>query len=226
MTLLSESLINFYLERPVQPVLPAGIGLMNPYSTREVRRIVRRFYKQYYADANTRIPLVGINPGRFGAGITGITFTDPIRLATVCGISNTFSKRQELSSVFIYQFISRFGGPQAFFSKFFLSAVFPLGFTRNGKNLNYYDDRALLEALEDQIVDSMKTQLEIIGSPDTLICLGEGKNYRYLEQLNDRLGMVKKIIPLPHPRWVMQYRYKRRGEYVERYLETARQSIA
>ena len=101
MTLLSDRLIRFYLERPEVPDLPPGIELMNPYRNEEVRRIVTRFYECFYADTNPRIPLVGINPGRFGAGITGITFTDPIRLATVCGISNTFSKRQELSSVFI-----------------------------------------------------------------------------------------------------------------------------
>ena len=46
--------------------------------------------------------LLGINPGRFGGGVTGIPFTDPIRLQNVCGIENNFEKKQELSSVFIY----------------------------------------------------------------------------------------------------------------------------
>jgi len=225
MALLSDRLIRFYLELPVEIKLPQGIGLLNPYRTSEVQRIVNEFYNRYYNDNLPRIPLFGINPGRFGAGITGITFTDPLRLETVCGITNTFNKRQELSSVFIYDYISGSGGPEAFFSKFYLTAAYPLGFTRNGKNLNYYDDRALLGGLEEQIAGSIKTQLQLIGSPDTMICLGEGKNYQYLAKLNQRLQFVKQIIPLPHPRWVMQYRYKSRGEYVEKYLEASRQSM-
>ncbi len=226
MSLLSEKLIRFYLDLPAELDLPEDVGLMNPYRTQEVRRIVNEFFRRYYSDTEPRIPLVGINPGRFGAGITGITFTDPVRLEEVCGISNPFSKRQELSSVFIYDFISGFGGAEAFFSKFFLSAVFPLGFTRKGKNLNYYDDRLLMEFLEEQIAESIKTQLQIIGMPDTMICLGEGKNYKYLLELNRRLQLVKEIIPLPHPRWIMQYRYKRREEYISAYLKAVRKCIS
>ena len=226
MTLLSEKLIRFYTDLPAELDLPDDVGLMNPYRTEEVRRIVSEFFKRYYSDTEERIPLVGINPGRFGAGITGITFTDPLRLEKICGISNSFSKRQELSSVFIYDFISSFGGAEAFFSKFFLSAVFPLGFTRKGKNLNYYDDRYLLELLDEQIAESIRMQLEIIGNPDTIICLGEGKNYKYLVKLNQRLQLVKEIIPLPHPRWVMQYRYKRREEYISAYLTAVRRCLS
>jgi len=225
MALISEKLIRFYLNLPAELDLPEDVGLMNPYRTKEVSRIVSEFFERYYSDSGTRIPLIGINPGRFGAGITGITFTDPVRLEDVCGISNSFNKRQELSSVFIYDFISGFGGPEAFYSKFYLFAVFPLGFTRKGKNLNYYDDKLLLERLEEQIASSIKTQLQIIGNPDIIICLGEGKNYQYLLKLNQRLQLVKEIIPLPHPRWVMQYRYKSREKYLEKYLDAARESI-
>lgn len=39
--------------------------------------------------------ILGINPGRFGAGTTGIAFIDPIRLENECGINNSFPKKVE-----------------------------------------------------------------------------------------------------------------------------------
>jgi hypothetical protein len=191
---------------------------MNPYRTGEVADIVDRFFRKYYHDLCGRIPLLGINPGRFGAGITGITFTDPVRLESVCGISSSLKKRQELSSVFIYDLIEAFGGAEAFFSRFILSAVCPLGFVKDGRNLNYYDSRALLTSLEGFIMQSLQDFLGIIGKPSVIVCLGEGKNYGYLSGLNKKLGLAKEIIPLPHPRWVMQYRYPSRNGYIEKYL--------
>ncbi len=41
-----------------------------------------------------RYLILGINPGRFGGGITGIPFTDPIRLQNICGIENDFQKNK------------------------------------------------------------------------------------------------------------------------------------
>jgi hypothetical protein len=37
--------------------------------------------------------------------------------------------------------------------------------------------------------------------------------------MNERYGFFKEIIPLPHPRWVMQYRLKRMQEFIDLYLE-------
>ena len=71
-----------------------------------------------------------------GAGVTGIPFTDPLCLEQNCGIQNPFDKRPELSSDFIYRFISAYGSAESFYSKFLISSLCPLGFVRNGKNLN------------------------------------------------------------------------------------------
>src|SRR5687768_18158258 len=40
-----------------------------------------------------------------------------------------------------------YGGCDKFYSDFFITAVSPLGFVKNGKNVNYYDDRELLYAV-------------------------------------------------------------------------------
>ena len=63
------------------------------------------FYQKYYTDSQPRNFMFGINPGRFGAGITGVPFTDPVRLETECGIQNDFPKKQELSAQFVWMFI-------------------------------------------------------------------------------------------------------------------------
>lgn len=107
---------------------------MNPYRNPEVRQYVKRFLQRYYSDNRRRIAVFGINPGRFGAGITGITFTDPVALETLCGILNDLPKKREPSSVFVYAFAERFGGPAKLFRDFFLTAVSPLGFTKDGRN--------------------------------------------------------------------------------------------
>jgi hypothetical protein len=218
MKTFADRAIHFYSNLSIKTALPAGSEIMNPYENQSVKDIVTAFFTRFFDDQLDRVLLLGINPGRFGAGITGITFTDPIRLEEDCQIPNGFEKRAELSSRFIYEVISSYGGCQAFYQRFFLSAVSPLGFVRDGKNLNYYDERDLENALGDFIESSLRYQLKLGIRRDTAICLGEGKNMKYLEKLNRELKLFGKIIPLPHPRWVMQYRYKRKEEFIGKYL--------
>ena len=219
MKTFAERAIQFYDKLQVKTSLPAGAEILNPYKNPEVKEIVKAFFTRFYNDRKERVVLLGINPGRLGAGITGITFTDPIRLEEDCLIPNGFEKRAELSSRFIYDVISSYGGCQAFYQRFFLSAVSPLGFVRDGKNLNYYENKGLETGLESFIESTLLTQLDLGLRKDKAICLGEGKNMKYLAKLNGKLNLFGEIISLPHPRWVMQYRYKRRGEFIGKYLE-------
>ena len=219
MRTFADRAIHFYKDLRINTSLPAGSEILNPYENPAVKDIVTSFFTRFYDDRQDRVILLGINPGRFGAGITGITFTDPIRLEEDCQIPNGFEKRAELSSRFIYDVISSYGGCQAFYQHFFLSAVSPLGFVRDGKNLNYYDDRELEAALGKFIESSLRDQIDLGIRKDKAICLGEGKNMKYLEKLNKKLDLFGEIISLPHPRWVMQYRFKRKEEFIEKYLE-------
>lgn len=219
---LSDKLRDFFFNLHLDIPLPAGVEVMNPYSVSHVRDICSQFFEKYFSDDRKRILLLGINPGRFGAGVTGITFTDPIRLDQECGIRNDLPKKPELSSVFIYEIIREFGGPAEFYSHFLLSAICPLGFISSGKNINYYDSKHLSFVLRDFIADTLKQQFSIAGSPDTAICLGEGKNYDYLTSLNKDLQLFKEIIPLPHPRWIMQYRFRKKSDYMLEYLRILR----
>ncbi|MCD6598413.1 MAG: DUF4918 family protein [Bacteroidales bacterium] len=214
----------FHLNSPVG--LPDGIETMNPYKNQETQKICTEFYLKYYSDNKPRTFIIGINPGRFGAGITGIPFTDPIRLESECSILNHFVKKQELSSVFIYEMIRSFGGPDEFYSNFYFTSVSPLGFVADGKNLNYYDQKNLQDSLLPFMVESLNAQLEFGSNKHAAICLGGGKNFKFLQKFNEQHKFFNQIIPLPHPRFVMQYRYKKRFEFVEEYLIALKKAIS
>ena len=55
--------------------LPERVEMLYPFERIEVKKAVDEFYQKYYSDGGPRIILLGINPGRFGAGVTGITFS-------------------------------------------------------------------------------------------------------------------------------------------------------
>ncbi len=204
----SDRVLKFYQSLDISGKLPQGIEVMNPYHKEEVMEACRTFYNKFYDDTRGRRLILGINPGRFGAGITGIPFTDPIRLEKNCSIPNAFDKRSELSSDFIYQLIDRMGGPEHFYTHFYIGAVSPLGFIREGKNFNYYDSRDLMHFLKKFIVKNLVDQVGLGINSRKCFCLGQGKNYEYLKFLNNELKLFSEIVPLPHPRWVMQYRRK------------------
>jgi len=209
--------------RPPDIALPPGFEWLFPYDNPETMQALTAFYERFYADNRARSFIFGINPGRFGAGVTGVPFTDPIRLATECGIENGFQKKAELSSAFVWEFIRAYGGAAAFCRDFYITSLSPLGFVKDGKNINYYDDRQLQKAAEPFIAWNIRTQLDFGGQRDTALCLGEGQNFAFFQKLNATHGFFKEIVPLPHPRWVMQYRRKRMDEFVDRYVATLRE---
>lgn len=214
----SKYVLSFYKSLQLNAALPSGVEALNPYQNAEAFKLCEKFYTRFYNDSAERTIIIGINPGRFGGGLTGIPFTDPIRLEKICGIANSLDKKPELSSDFIYRMIEAYGGVDKFYSKFFFSAVSSLGFTKDGKNLNYYDQKDLQEAIYDFIVQSLKQQLKFGINREIALCLGEGQNFKFLSKLNTEHQFFKKIIPLPHPRFIMQYRRKRLDEFIAHYV--------
>lgn len=176
--------------------------------------VCARFYNKYYNDERGRRIILGINPGRFGAGITGIPFTDPVRLTQNCQIEHGFDLKPELSSDFVYRLIDAMGGPLHFYSHYYIGAVSPLGFVKDGKNYNYYDSKPLMHSLKGFITKCLVEQIGLGINSRNCYCLGQGKNYEYLLQLNNELNLFDKIIPLPHPRWVMQYKRRELDKYL------------
>jgi len=217
--LIANKILSFLKELELNICLPKDIEVMNPFKDTTATPFYTQFYNKYYNDSLQRKMIVGINPGRFGGGITGIPFTDPIRLKNECGIENYFQPKPELSSIFVYDVIDAFGGPEKFYKNFYITAASPLGFTRHNKNLNYYDDKILQGAIKDFIIDCMNKQLSFEIDKKVAFCLGDGKNFKYLSKLNEEQKFFNKIIPLPHPRFIMQYKLKKKAAYIQTYLE-------
>ena len=151
----SEKILNFFSELTIDCPLPKDVKVLHPYQDIQVFNLCKQFYQQYYSDTKQRQLIIGINPGRLGGGLTGIPFTDPHKLETYCNIANTLKKKSELSADFVYRVIVAYGGPKEFFSRFYFSSVSPLGFTKDGKNLNYYDIPELQSKLKPFIMWSV-----------------------------------------------------------------------
>lgn len=217
MTTYADQILSFleHLRPPKQ--LPAGVEVMNPYREKPAWKATTEFYQKYYADNSPRILIIGINPGRLGGGITGIPFTDPVNLSQECGIANDFQKRPELSSRFIYRMINSMGGTTKFYRRFFITSTSPLGFVRDGKNVNYYDLPELQNSWEKFMVECLRKQMDFKSVSRVAFVLGQGKNSQYLHNLNARHHFFQELEILPHPRWVMQYRLKRIDEFLDVY---------
>jgi len=206
--------------------LPEGINILNPFRGEDdyILQVSSAFYRKFYSDNSPRHLILGINPGRFGAGFTGVPFTDTKRLTAECGIQYTGRQTHEPSSVFVYEMIRAYGGPEKFYSRFYITSVCPLGFTQTGhsgreKNYNYYDRPDLTAAVDEFIIENIRKQIAIGVMTDVCFCLGTGKNEKFLLALNAKHKFFGKIIALEHPRFIMQYRSKSMRDYIGKYLQ-------
>ena len=221
---LHESILDFLFKLEIGVSLPRNVEALNPYLKKEVRDICTDFYSKFYYDKNERSLIVGINPGRLGAGTTGVPFTDSIRLETVCGIDAREITTREPSSIFVYDVIEAFGGVREFYNQFLITSLCPLGFVQknekgNWVNYNFYDDKALSARLEGFMSKSMQEQIDMGVKTDKAYCLGRGKNFKHFNKLNNKYGWFDEIVPLDHPRYIVQYRSKSIPQYIDHYLQ-------
>ena len=224
MKTFAEKVINFNKHLDFREALPDGISLMNPFKDdKNILPVSSAFYRKYYSDHASRYLILGINPGRFGAGVTGIPFTDPKRLIEKCGLEFHGELKHEPSSVFVYEVIDAFGGATAFYRKFYINSVCPLGFTATGSagkevNFNYYDNKELTEAVHDFIIWNIRQQISMGINTDVCFCFGTGKNESFLRKLNEENKFFGKIVGLEHPRFVMQYKARSKQFYIDKYI--------
>ncbi|MCB0666616.1 MAG: DUF4918 family protein [Saprospiraceae bacterium] len=225
METFADKILNYHFSLSTDISLPEKVEWLYPYESGEVRDAMTRFFSKYFSDGEQRVVLLGINPGRFGAGVTGIPFTDPIRMEEECNLENSFDKRQELSSVFVYDFIRAIGGVEYFYSQFYITSICPLGFVKNGKNYNYYDSNDLTSAIMPMILENLRKHISFGVRTDIAFSMGQGKNFAFLQKLNEEYKFFKKLIPLPHPRWVMQYRLKRKDHFIDEYVSKLKSAL-
>jgi hypothetical protein len=225
MSTFSDRAISFYESLSAPRGLPRKIQVMEPHKDVEVMRYTRAFLKKFFSDNRKRVLVLGINPGRFGSGMTGIPFTDPTALRDKCGIPNELDDHKETSSTFMYQFIDTWGHIDDFYARFFISAMCPLGFMKDGKNYNYYDDPILFKRTKEFIVATLRQQIDF-GVSDTVIILGTGKNKKAFLDLNNELGLFKRVFAVEHPRFIMQYKRASMKNYLTKYKDIFTEALS
>ena len=224
MNTFAERVIEFNRELAFNGSLPEGIRVMNPFrENQDILAITKQFYRKFYDDSAPRKLILGINPGRFGAGTTGIPFTDTKRLQEACGIQIHTPATHEPSSVFIYEMIERYGDVFSFYGDFYINSISPLGFLRksdkgNWINCNYYDYEKLFQSLKPFLIATLKKQISFGVETDVCYVLGK-KNARYIDRINQQENLFGRLVVLDHPRYIVQYKAKQKEQYIRDYLE-------
>jgi hypothetical protein len=202
--------------------LPEDFKVLNPYLDHpETMEVMQKFYQKYYNDSNQRKFIIGINPSRHGAGVTGVPFTDTKRLEAVCGIKMQSARTHEVSSVFIYDMIAEYGGAEEFYKDIYINSPFPLAIVRKAKtgwlNANYYDDKKLFEAVKEFMIDSLQKHISMGVDTSEVFVLGK-KNSEFISALNKEAQLFEKMTVLEHPRYIQQYKTKEKQLYIDKYI--------
>lgn len=220
-----EKVIDFNLNLKYSDFLPDGFRVLNPYlDNPETLDVMQQFYNKYYNDYEIRKFIIGINPSRHGAGVTGVPFTDTKRLKDICGIEMKSAYTHEISSVFIYDMIEEYGGAELFYQNFYVNSPFPLAIirkTRENKwiNANYYDDKMLFETVKDFMIDSLKKHISLGIDTSKVFVLGK-KNADFIQKLNREANLFDELKILEHPRYIQQYKSKEKQMYIDKYILT------
>lgn len=220
--IFADKVVEFNRNLHYSGKLPDDFQVLNPYlDNPETMEIMKKFYLKYYNDSNLRKFLIGINPSRHGAGVTGIPFTDTKRLQSVCGITMKSAYTHEVSSVFVYDMIAEYGGAEAFYKDVYINSPFPLAIVRKSKgswiNANYYDDKALFNDVKDFMIYSLKKHLSLNLDASEVFIMGK-KNADFLAKINQEAHLFEKMTVLEHPRYIQQYKSKEKQLYIDKYI--------
>jgi hypothetical protein len=219
----ADKVIHFNRQLKYSGDLPEGFQVMNPYlDNPETMKVMQQFYHKFYDDSKERKFIVGINPSRHGAGVTGVPFTDTKRLESACGIRMESAHTHEISSVFMYDMIEQYGGAEKFYHHFYINSPFPLAIIRASKdgkwlNANYYDDPLLFEMVKDFMIDSLKKHISLGLDTTEVFILGK-KNESFIQKLNKEANLFDRLTILEHPRFIQQYKSKEKQFYIDKYL--------
>ena len=220
-----DKVIDFNKELNFTGALPEGFQVLNPYMDNpETMEVMKQFYKKFYSDTEQRKFIVGINPSRHGAGVTGVPFTDTKRLESICGIKMDSAHTHEISSVFMYDMIQEFGGASAFYKQFYINSPFPLAIVRKTKegnwlNANYYDDSNLFEMVKDFMILTLRNHISLGLDTSEVYVLGK-KNALFIQKLNKEAHLFDHLKVLEHPRYIQQYKSKEKQLYIDKYILT------
>jgi len=225
--LFSDSVLEFNEWLTLVSVdLPDNYRINNPFNGKnkeKIKEITTAFYKKYYNDNNKRYLILGSSPARKGTSTTGIPFEDANHLYKETGIMIEDFYINKSSSNFLYDVMEQYGGVKNFYKDFFMTFVCPLGIVNinskgNEVNSNYYENKKLENDLYDFIVESLKKQISFGIDTSICYCIGSGENFKFLTKINEQNKFFDKIVPLEHPRFIMQYNSRDRDKYLKKYI--------
>jgi len=222
METFAQQVIEFNKKLQYSGKLPKDFQVLNPYlDNPETLVVMEKFYQKFYNDSNQRKFLIGINPSRHGAGVTGVPFTDTKRLESVCGIQMKSARTHEVSSVFMYDMIEQYGGVEEFYKEVYINSPFPLAIVRKSKdswiNANYYDDKGLFNDVKEFMISSLQKHLSLNLQTSEVFILGK-KNADFISKLNQEANLFSKMTVLEHPRYIQQYKSKEKEMYIDKYI--------
>lgn len=207
--------------------LPIGFKVINPFKEdqkEQVKKVTTAFYQKYYNDNRPRRLIFGSSPARNGTAVTGVPFEDAKHLQSETGIYIDKFYINKSSSGFIYDVIKEYGGCEKFYADFYMNFVCPLGLVRtnskgNEVNCNYYENKELQKSLYSFIVSSIRSQIDFGIDTSVCYCIGSGENYNFLSKINEEYNFFNTIIPLEHPRFIMQYNSKQKDIFLDKYIK-------
>ncbi len=190
--MIYEELKNKYIDSGKIELLlkDSGISVLNEFL--ENWEAIEIFNKKFYGGNPPKTVLCGINPGKNGAGKTGVPFIDFTSLSKIMdGVDRNDTER---SAQFFYDVVKEIGVSN-FYNSFYVTNISWVGYIKDNKNLNYYD---LPLTAKQFVYDMFKCEMELL-SPDTIISLSGAVKETIAELfINDDINIDAQ---LPHPNY-------------------------
>ena len=189
--MLVEELRDKYLESGDLERLLHGTGIEILKDFLENWDAVLEFNRVFYAEGEPKTVLCGINPGRLGAGKTGVPFMDFRSLSKLIpGVTRDDTER---SAKFFYEVVNHFGA-RNFYRSFYVGNVSWVGYSKERKNINF---DALPVPARDAVLSFFRYEMNRI-KPSTVISLG-GMVQETVKRVLD--ASVNTDLVLPHPNY-------------------------
>jgi hypothetical protein len=173
--MMTSKILSFYKE--LQEIksfdgMPSNWKLVNPYIQHWKR--FEFFIKKYYQDQNKRDLIIALNPGRKGCNKTGIALTDENVLFSKLKLPyNNSNPEVERTATKIYSIIEEVHPHlNTFFSRFFMTNIFPFGVVADGKNV-IFSKIIKIPSIMNFSKNFISKSIDIFN-PEKIICVGRG----------------------------------------------------
>lgn len=164
---LLENLRSAYLDGQLECLLSgSGVEIIRDFLTNW--DMMNEFYGRFYRDGVPKTVLCGLNPGRLGAGKTGVPLLDFRSLALLMPDLAGGRHETERSAQFFFSVIEGIGA-ERFFQSFYVTNISWVGYLKDGKNLNFYD---LPPAAYQRVLGLFREEMRIVGA-QRIIAIGK-----------------------------------------------------